>query len=146
MNKEDSKKLITTYIDGWKRNEVNAILSSLSENCSIVESHGPRFEGKQEVKQWVEEWIARKSKVIEWEIESHIHENEKSAITWSFRCNDRGTEHAISGASLIRFHEDRIAEIFEYMRTQEPYPGLRKEEKRNQSVHTTPANAPRFTP
>ncbi len=142
MNKEDSRKLITTYIDGWKRNDVIAILSSLSESCSIVESHGPRFSGKQEVKQWVEEWVARKSKVTEWEIESHIHENQESAITWTFRCLDKGTEHVISGASLIRFHGDRIAEIFEFMRTQAPYPGLRKEEKPNEAAgHTTSASA-----
>jgi hypothetical protein len=46
MNKKD---LIELYVDGWRNNDKEKILSSLSSDAIVIESHGPLYRGIEKV-------------------------------------------------------------------------------------------------
>jgi ketosteroid isomerase-like protein len=80
---EHAKKLIHLYIDGWKENNEEKIISVLSDDCIIIESHGPRYKGKQQVRDWVTVWKEMKGKVLSWDIVSFYYDEEKYAHRFS---------------------------------------------------------------
>ena len=41
------KESIQKYIDGWKEGNSNKIMSVLTNDCFIIESHGPTYNGKE---------------------------------------------------------------------------------------------------
>lgn len=104
-------------------------LERLADHCVIIESHGPKFEEKEEVRKWIEGWIRRGSRVSTWDIDEFIFENRSAAVSWKFECHDEGVQYNISGVSIVHFEHHRITEIFEYMMTKTPYPGLQLNQK-----------------
>lgn len=66
------KQLFHTYVDGWKENNIGKIIKPLTDDCIIVESHGPTYHGIEEVKQWFSFWEQEKGKVLLWDISSLI--------------------------------------------------------------------------
>lgn len=65
-----TKNLIEQYIEGWKVGDITKITITLTDNCVIIESHGPVYRGKEKVKQWIQNWNAARSKVDDWDITS----------------------------------------------------------------------------
>ncbi len=43
MNEKTAFNLIQQYIEGWKQNDLLLILSTLAEDCVVIESHGPQY-------------------------------------------------------------------------------------------------------
>ena len=62
--------LTQQYINGWKRNDLSMILSCLTENCMVIESHGPTYHGIADIERWFKFWLEAKSKVTKWDIAS----------------------------------------------------------------------------
>ncbi len=117
MNKDKANRLITEYVNGWINGDAARVLNTLAPDCLIVESHGPRFEGRDEVEKWINDWNQDGSKVIEWEIKNKLLQDTNAAFQWYFRCIMKGREYKIDGASFVEFRDERISIIFEYMQT-----------------------------
>ena len=117
MNNDKANHLITEYVNGWIDGDAERVLNTLAPDCLIVESHGPRFEGRDEVEKWINDWNKDGSKVIEWEIRNKFLQDTNAAFQWYFRCIVKGREYKIDGASFVEFRDERISIIFEYMQT-----------------------------
>ena len=44
---ESINPIVQRYVDGWKKGNESEILDALTEDCIIIESHGPTYRGKK---------------------------------------------------------------------------------------------------
>lgn len=121
MNQE--KRLFQQYVNGWKENDSHKIIDSLSENCIIIESHGPTYRGIEQVRKWVEFWVKKRGRVIRWDIVSFVfHRKQKTAfVEWNFACNVNRKNYELLGISVVKFSDGKISYIHEYRMTKSPY-------------------------
>ena len=55
-----------TYIDAWRRHDVGAVLTTLTDDCVVIESYGPVYRGRPRVEQWMNAWFAAGGRVDAW--------------------------------------------------------------------------------
>lgn len=125
MNEKLAKQLVERYVDGWRENNIEKIVSLLDNDCVIIESHGPTYHGVGQVRKWFDHWIEEKGRVIRWDIASfYFLEKENTAFfEWDFACNVAGKEHKLLGISIAKFSGDKISFLHEYRMTKDPYSG-----------------------
>jgi len=119
MIKNESLALIQSYINGWKQNNIQLIASCLSENCIVIESHGPTYHGIQDISTWFKLWTEAKSTISKWDIQSFTFcEQEQTAFCeWDFACRSNNTRYAFPGISILKFTNHKISFIHEYRMT-----------------------------
>ena len=111
-----NRQIIERYCQGWLKNNKNEILSLLSEDCVIIESHGNRYNGKKVIERWIDDWM-KEGIVTKWEIIS-MHESEEfMTFEWIFECNHKKKTYSIEGISMVKFHDGKIEYIREYKMT-----------------------------
>lgn len=115
------KNLIQTYIDGWKENDPKKILSVLSEDCIIIESHGPLYEGKDIISKWVDDWLPE-GKVTKWDVLSFYEIEDMAFFEWIFDCTHKSIEYHIEGISLAKLKNNKIVYLREYRTTEPIFP------------------------
>ena len=121
MDAQSAQNLVKTYVDGWRRNDAPAIISTLDPHCTIIESHGPTYRGIEMVRQWVGRWFAAGSRIDRWDITSFHFLNDVAAFEWEFVCTVEGQSYRLDGISLVEFAEDKIVALREYRRTEQPF-------------------------
>lgn len=122
MQTTSFKKLIETYINGWKANDIDLICQPLSHNCTIIESHGPTYHGIKDVKEWVASWIAGKYKVNKWDIVSLVATKNTAVFEWLFVFSSpKMLKRSIEGISLVKFRKNKIVYWREYRTTKPLY-------------------------
>jgi uncharacterized protein (TIGR02246 family) len=52
MDEGRVRDLVRTYVTGWRDRDRERILSALTGDCEIIESHGPVYRGKDAVARW----------------------------------------------------------------------------------------------
>lgn len=121
--KKKIEQLIQTYVDGWKEDNINKILQSLTDNCTIIESHGPIYHGQQEIREWFNNWKQEKGRVLSWEVISFyfLERDNIAFFEWDFFCDVKGKNHHLPGISLVRFANNKINFIHEYRMTREAF-------------------------
>jgi hypothetical protein len=117
--KNTAFELVNQYVTGWKQNDIKQICSCLLENCVVVESHGTTYCGIQDIEDWFRAWLAAKSKIIKWDILYFYYcdQEETAVFEWNFACISNDTEYLLSGISVIKFADEKIASIKEYRLT-----------------------------
>lgn len=131
MTEEKARRLVQLYIDGWKENNLEKILLSLSEKCTIIESHGPTYNGKQDVKEWVEHWINENWKIQRWNITSFLFVHNIAVFEWEFTFFlSQENPRNIDGVSIVKVSDDKIDYLREY-RTTKPLYVWKQERKLN---------------
>jgi hypothetical protein len=120
---ENTFNLVQQYINGWKKNDLPMIISCLTEDCVVIESHGPTYHGVSDIEQWFKFWTEAKSKVTKWDILSfYFCENKKIAfVEWDFACISNDIEYTLPGISVVQFIEEKIYFIHEYRMTHKAY-------------------------
>lgn len=117
MHKNAARQLVELYVDGWRNNDLEKILRPLAENCLVIESHGPTYRGKDQVKKWVEKWIGEGSKVTKWDITSFYLSGETVFFEWSFACIVNKRKGALDGITIAVVKNETLASIHEYRMT-----------------------------
>ena len=117
MKAEAAENLIRSYVEGWRKGDVAKILGAAAADCVVTEAHGPTYRGTDRIKQWVETWFGAGGVVHVWEIDSLTTTGEAGFFEWSFACTWQGERYEFEGVSVIRFEEDGISYIREYMTT-----------------------------
>jgi hypothetical protein len=56
--------LVQQYMNGWKQNNLPLIISCLTKNCIVIESHGPTYHGIEAIERWFQFWVEAKSTII----------------------------------------------------------------------------------
>jgi hypothetical protein len=111
----DKKELVQRYVDGWKENDDEKILGTITPDCVIIESHGPVYRGREEASAWINDWIRKGSLVNRWNITSFYEiPPDKAVFEWMFECTVKGILHAIEGISIVSFKENKIGYMREY--------------------------------
>ena len=54
VDAEIAERLIRRYVEGWCKGDAAMILASVSEDCVVIESHGPTYRGKDQIGRWVD--------------------------------------------------------------------------------------------
>lgn len=121
MNVSQARNLVERYIEGWIKQDSQTILSTLSSNCVIRESHGPIYQGHEIVARWVDDWHREGSTVDLWRITSFCFIEEFAFFEWHFVCTVSDQEYEFDGASILKFEGGKIAELREYRMTASPY-------------------------
>jgi hypothetical protein len=115
----DKRDLIEKYIDGWIKDDQPGILSTLSPEVIIIESHGPKYTGIKKVEEWARKWFEDGGSVNKWEIVSFYDVGETVFFEWIFECFADGTLYNVDGISIVKFEDDKISYMREY-KTSEP--------------------------
>ena len=116
MDNELARQLVDDYIEGWVQSDASRILASLTDDCSVVESHGPTYYGTEQIKKWIDEWY-QTGKVDKWNIDSFFFDQDTAFFEWSFTCTINGKTDSIDGASIVQFKNDKIHHVHEYRMT-----------------------------
>jgi len=123
MLEKNAFELVRQYISGWKQNDLHLITSCLAENCVVIESHGPVYNGIRDIEKWFKLWVEAKSAISKWDILSFtFNEKEQTAFCeWDFVCISNNTQYALSGISVVKFLNHKINFIHEYRMTKPAY-------------------------
>ena len=89
------KELIQKYIDGWKEGNSDKIRSVLSNDCVVIESHGPTYNGKDIISKWINEWLSEDSTVDKWDVTSFYEIKDTVFVEWIFECTVKTEKHYI---------------------------------------------------
>lgn len=108
------KELIQEYINGWKQGNVDKILNVLIEDCIIIESDSSKYNGKNDILKWINDWIFKNNTVNRWDIVSFYEDKDTAFIEWVFECTVEKEKHNIEGISLVKFENNKICFIREY--------------------------------
>jgi hypothetical protein len=115
------RSLAQQYTDGWIAADQDKILSTLSADCDIIESHGPRYRGTSQIKSWIEAWHAAGGKVLNWEIKSFKRFEKGACYEWNFSCRWEGKIDSFSGCTVVELKDSLITSMREYRRTHAPF-------------------------
>lgn len=123
VEEKEAFELTQMYINGWKQNDLKMITSCLTENCIIIESHGPTYHGMRDIELWFKYWLEAKSIITRWNISSFTFcENQQTVFCeWDFACVSNNIEYALPGISIVKFSNKKIAFIHEYRMTRPAY-------------------------
>ena len=124
MNKKTAVHLVQQYIDGWKQNDLDRIIACLTNDCCIIESHGPIYQGIAAVRTWFALWLAANSHIKKWDIKSFYFctEQQTAFCEWDFACVSHDEEYTLPGISVVKFSANKINFIHEYRMTHDAYP------------------------
>lgn len=110
---EHMERSIREYFSCWIENTPAMLEKIFSDDIVYSECYGPEYRGIGQVKQWFEDWN-KKGRVLEWTIKSFLHQGDRTAVEWYFRCDYDG-EAGFDGMSLMEFAEDgRICSLKEF--------------------------------
>lgn len=103
---EEREAIIRLWSDMWPRQEDLGINEIFAEDAVYVESWGPRYEGRDLIKHWFEEWNIR-GRVLVWDIKQYFHRENQTVVEWYFKdkMNDGETEE-FDGMTLVEWTPD----------------------------------------
>jgi len=119
---QTTSNIIQKYVNGWKTNDRDKILSVLTEDCIIIESHGPTYTGKKAISRWIDDWIHKGNVVNQFDILSYYWSKDVVFVEWIFECTVNDKIHRIEGCSIFKFRDGAISFIREYRTTKLLYP------------------------
>jgi ketosteroid isomerase-like protein len=113
--------LITSYVEGWRAGDVDRVLGTLTDDCVVIESHGPTYRGVDQVRRWMESWFRDGGAIPRWDITSMVYADGTATFEWEFTCTGSWGEAGFDGATVARFRGERIAHLREYRCTEPPF-------------------------
>ena len=109
MNKKE--KIIQLWFDMWIKQKDLGIDEIFTEDVIYTESWSPKYENRETVKLWFNEWNNR-GIVIDWTIKQFFHKGNQTIVEWYFK--NRSIED-FDGISLIVWTDDnKIKELKEF--------------------------------
>ena len=96
--------LIENYFRCWVENDPAVLEETFLEDIVYSECYGPEYRGLEQIRQWFSDWN-KKGKVLEWKIKGFLHEENRTAVEWYFRCRYDGEESGFDGVSLMEFDQ-----------------------------------------
>lgn len=101
MTVHPHEQMIRRYFQAWLEQDPAPLEEIFAENAVYSECYGPEYRGLSQIKRWFEDWN-QKGKVLEWRIKGFLHDGNRTAVEWYFRCDYEG-EAGFDGVSLIEF-------------------------------------------
>lgn len=97
------EKIIHLWFEMWITKQDLGIDNIFSEDVIYIESWGPQYNNRQNVKHWFQEWNTR-GKVVVWEIKQFFHKENQTIVEWYFK-NEmyNGSIEEFDGISLVEW-------------------------------------------
>ncbi|GAA2041360.1 hypothetical protein GCM10009839_49740 [Catenulispora yoronensis] len=102
------------YIDAWRRHDIAGVLSTLTEQCVVIECYGPIYRGHPRIEQWMRTWFDTGGTVDDWKITTHTESGTTLTAEWIFSCTSHGEAATFEGATIARLDGAKIAYLREY--------------------------------
>jgi SnoaL-like protein len=115
------KALLLRYMDGWKKKSESDILEPISDDCLIIESHGPMYSGKETVKKWIADWFGKGNRIEKWEMKSFYLCGDHFISEWIFAYRNNEIREEFEGITIAKMKDGKIAELREYRSTAFPF-------------------------
>lgn len=109
--------LLERYIAGWRAQDTNAILATLTPDCVVIESFGPVYRGHAWVERWVATWLAQNGRVLDWTIRDLHLLRDLEFAEWTFHYTLHGEERSFDGATIANLKDNKISCLREYATT-----------------------------
>lgn len=112
---EKRENVIRLWFDMWLQQKDLGIEDIFTEDVIYIESWCPKYENRDMVKHWFEEWNTR-GKVICWDIRQFFHHGNQTVVEWYFKNEMKGGKaEDFDGISLIEWTSDnKIKFLKEY--------------------------------
>jgi ketosteroid isomerase-like protein len=108
--------LLHEYVEGWVRQDIPAVLTTLAEDCVVVEADGRSHRGRDRVEWWMKRWFATGGRVEGWQITSSASTGELLVAEWQRVCSSQGGgAMSVVGATIARPVAGRIGHLREYV-------------------------------
>ena len=117
------KQIIRDYFQAWLKPNIEVIKSIFDKNATYSECYGPIYRNKKEIISWFEKWN-KQGKVIAWQIEKILINENTCIVEWHFKCNYQKKISEFDGVSIIDFNDQyKIISVKEYQsKSQHYYP------------------------
>ena len=108
---------LDAFADAWNRGDVDAIMSSMTEDCVFVTSGGDRFEGQAVVREVFED-VVSSFKDLTFKDPKHIVDGDRGMTEWLFCGTDveDGEAMEVEGCDVFTFRDGPIAVKNTYMK------------------------------
>ena len=100
------EEIIRLWFKMWVTQQDLGIDDIFLDNIIYIESWCPKYENRQTVKHWFNEWNTR-GKVLAWDIKQFFHKDNQTIVEWHFNCkmNEEKVKE-FDGISLIDWTVD----------------------------------------
>lgn len=108
---DEREKIIRLWFDMWLTQQGLGIDGIFLDDVIYIESWGPKYENRQTVKHWFNEWNTR-GKVLTWDIKQFFHKDNQTIVAWYFKNKMNGGKvEAFDGISLIVWTADNKIKV-----------------------------------
>ena len=103
---DEREKIICLWFDMWLTQQDLGIDDIFLDDVIYIESWCPKYENRQTVKHWFNEWNTR-GKVLAWDIKQFFHKDNQTIVEWYFKNKmNEGKVEEFDGISLIVWTAD----------------------------------------
>lgn len=81
---KEREQIIRLWFDMWLQQKNLGIDDIFEENVIYVERWSPKYENRDTVKHWFNEWNTR-GKVLKWDIKQYFHKDNQTIVEWYFK-------------------------------------------------------------
>lgn len=99
---------VADYFAAWTKKDGRCLPRIFAQGAVYSECYGPVYRGLAQIERWFREWN-EDGAVETWTIKTILHQGDRMAVEWYFRCRFRGKTEAFDGVSLIAW--DRNGKI-----------------------------------
>ena len=101
--------LLHEYVDGWRRRDIPAVLTTLADDCVIVEPDGTVHRGRDEIGDWMRQTVAQ---LHDWQIISSAATGDLLVAEWE---RWQGSTPWVAGVTIARPAAGRIGHLRDYV-------------------------------
>ena len=102
----EREKIIRLWFDMWLTQQDLGIDDIFLDDVIYIESWCPKYENRQTVKHWFNEWNTR-GKVLAWDIKQFFYKDNQTIVEWHFKNKmNEGKVEEFDGISLIVWTAD----------------------------------------
>ena len=102
----EREKIIHLWFEMWLTKQDLGIDNIFAEDVIYTESWCPKYNNRQIVKHWFQEWNTR-GKVVAWEIKQFFHKGNQTIVEWYFKNEmNNGSIEEFDGISLVEWTND----------------------------------------
>ena len=102
----EREKIIHLWFEMWLTKQDLGIDDIFAEDVIYTESWCPKYNNRQIVKHWFQEWNTR-GKVVAWEIKQFFHKGNQTIVEWYFKNEmNNGSIEEFDGISLVEWTKD----------------------------------------
>jgi hypothetical protein len=102
----EREQIIQLWFKMWLTQQDLGMDDIFAEDVIYTESWSPKYNNRQVVKHWFNEWNTR-GKVMEWKIKQFFHKDNQTVVEWYFKNEmNNGNIEEFDGMSLIVWTAD----------------------------------------